>query len=58
MLFPETMISSPNFIYLKTYNIENYFIDEKSVVDYCRGYYKLQKSEVIKNSNIMIGSNR
>lgn len=48
LLFPETMISSPNFIYLKTYNIENYFIDEKSVVDYCRGYYKLQKSEVIK----------
>jgi len=34
------MINDPCFIYLKTYNIENYFIDEKACAQFSKGYLK------------------
>ena len=33
----EEMIRNPHFIYLKKYNIENYFIDERAVVKFAKG---------------------
>lgn len=33
----EDMIDNSHFIYLKKYNIENYFIDEKSVIKFAKG---------------------
>ena len=33
----EDMIDNSRFIYLKKYNIENYFIDEKSVIKFAKG---------------------
>ena len=36
-IYAENMINSPNFIYLKTYNIENYFFDEDACVQFAKG---------------------
>lgn len=36
----ENMINDPCFIYLKTYNIENYFIDENACIEYSKGHLK------------------
>lgn len=36
----ETMIKHPNFIYLETYNIENYYIDEEACIQYVKGKMK------------------
>lgn len=47
-LNPEKMINSPNFIYLETYNIENYFIDEKASVLFLKGKLKCTDREVKK----------
>lgn len=38
--FPDEMINAPCFIYLKAYNIESYFIDEKACCQFAKG--KLQ----------------
>lgn len=43
---PEKMIVSPNFIYLETYNIENYFIDKKACEKYAKGQLKCSDREV------------
>lgn len=42
------MINDPCFIYLKTYNIENYFIDEKACVQFAKGYLKCLDDIVIQ----------
>ena len=42
----DDMISSPNFIYLETYNIENYFIDKKACEKFAKGQLKCSDSEV------------
>jgi hypothetical protein len=34
------LINNPCFIYLKTYNIESYFLDEESCVQYIKGKFK------------------
>lgn len=36
----ENMINAPCFIYLKTYNIENYLIDEVACLQYSKGHLK------------------
>lgn len=36
----ETMIDSPYFIYLHTYNIENYFLDENACIQFVKGRLK------------------
>lgn len=46
ILTPSTMIKSPNFIYLKAYNIETYYIDECPIIEYLCGLFKLRKSQV------------
>ena len=45
-IFYDDMINSPNFIYLKTYNIENYFIDENACLSFVKGQLKLCDCEV------------
>ncbi|OCA87904.1 hypothetical protein A8F94_08715 [Bacillus sp. FJAT-27225] len=42
----EEMIENPYFIYLKTYNIENYFIDEDACVQFSKGRLKCLDHEV------------
>lgn len=37
---PEEMIDNPHFLYLKTYNIENYFIDENACIQFAKGRIK------------------
>lgn len=42
----EKMIDNPYFIYLKTYNIENYFIDKRATEKFVKGKLKLLDSEI------------
>ena len=35
-IYPDKMIHSPNFIYLETYNVENYFIDEAACLIFAK----------------------
>lgn len=42
----EEMINDPCFIYLKTYNIENYFLDEKACVQFSKGRLKAMDDDV------------
>ena len=46
LLTPSAMIHNQNFIYLKAYNIETYYIDENAIIEYLRGVLKLRKKEV------------
>ncbi|PER69234.1 DUF4435 domain-containing protein [Bacillus cereus] len=42
----EEMIDNPYYLYLKTYNIENYFIDEDACVQFSKGRLKCLDYEV------------
>lgn len=42
----ENMINNPNFIYLETYNIENYFIDKGASEKFAKGQLKCSDNEV------------
>lgn len=42
----DDMIYDPCFIYLKTYNIENYFIDEKACAKFSKGHLKCLDEDV------------
>lgn len=42
------MIDDSCFIYLKTYNIENYFIDEDACLQFSKGYLKCL-DQIVKN---------
>ncbi len=42
------MITDSCFIYLKTYNIENYFIDEKACIQFAKGHLKCLDDVVIE----------
>lgn len=43
---PEEMIENPNFLYLKYYNIENYFIDKSAVLKFAKGKLHLLDKDV------------
>lgn len=45
-IYYERMIDSPCFIYLETYNIENYFIDKKASEEFAKGQLKCSDYEV------------
>ena len=45
-IYKDQMICSPNFIYLKAYNIENYFIDKNASEKFAKGQLKCSDSEV------------
>lgn len=45
-IYQDEMIDSPNFIYLETYNIENYFIDKKACEKFSKGQLKCSDKEV------------
>lgn len=47
-IYQDSIIDNPCFIYLKTYNIENYFLDEKACIQFSKGYLKCLDS-VVKN---------
>lgn len=42
----DEMVDNPNFIYLETYNIENYFIDKKACEKFSKGQLKCSDKEV------------
>lgn len=42
----DEMINNKHFIYLKFYNIENYFIDEKAIIKFAKGKLHLLDSKV------------
>ena len=42
------MIKNDHFIYLKYYNIENYFIDEKAIIKFLKGQIHVLDAEVCK----------
>lgn len=45
-IYAEKMISSDNFIYLETYNIENYYIDKNASENYAKGHLKMLDNQV------------
>ena len=45
-IYKDQMIYSPNFIYLQTYNIENYFIDKIASEKFAKGQLKCSDDEV------------
>lgn len=45
-IHPETMVNSHCFIYLESYNIENYFLDEKACLDFAKGKLQCLDDEV------------
>lgn len=45
-IYKEQMICSPYFIYLKSYNIENYFIDKDASENFSKGQLKCSDEEV------------
>ena len=45
-IYQDEMIENPNFIYLETYNIENYFIDKKASEKFAKGQLKCSDNEV------------
>lgn len=42
----EEMICDSHFIYLESYNIENYFLDENATISFVKGKIKKQREEV------------
>lgn len=50
-IFPEEMIKDSHFIYLDTYNIENYYIDEEACYKFSKGKLKLIDDKVRKIIN-------
>lgn len=54
----DCMISDPCFIYLKTYNIENYFLDEEACVKFAKGYLKCLDNLVVSKVSFTNWKNR
>lgn len=50
-IYSDSMICDPCFIYLKTYNIENYFIDENACIQFAKGRLKCLDKEVKRRIN-------
>lgn len=46
-IYQDSMINDPCFIYLKAYNIENYFLDKRACIQFSKGYLKCLDSVVI-----------
>ena len=42
----EDMVNAPNFIYLQSYNIENYFVDESATEQFAKGQLKKLDNEI------------
>lgn len=57
-IYPDNMICDPCFIYLKTYNIENYFIDENACIQFAKGRLKCLDKEVKRKINFDYWKNR
>ena len=49
----EGMITHPNFLYLKTYNIENYFLDENASISFSKGRLKCVEKLVTEKIRFM-----
>lgn len=45
-IYPENIINSRNYIYLKTYNIESYYIDKIAFETYAKGYIRCRHEEL------------
>ena len=58
ILRPQEMINNPHFIYLKAYNIENYFIDEDAICCYIKGKIHRLDDEVKSRVNFSYWRNR
>lgn len=50
----EEMIINPNFIYLKAYNIENYYIDKNACIQYVKGKMKCLDREIKERFNFQM----
>lgn len=50
-IYADKMIQDPCFIYLKTYNIENYFLDENACIQFVKGRLGIFDQEVKKKLN-------
>lgn len=50
-IYQDGMINNPCFIYLKTYNIENYFLDENACLQFCKGHLKCLDEILISKVN-------
>lgn len=57
-IYSEDMINNPCFIYLKTYNIESYFLDEEACVQFVKGRMKCMDKEVKEKLNFQYWKNR
>ena len=50
-IYPEEMISNSHFIYLQSYNIENYFIDKMASEEFTKGKLKCSDKRNIEQVN-------
>ncbi|MCI9077561.1 MAG: DUF4435 domain-containing protein [Lachnospiraceae bacterium] len=57
-IYSDEMIDASCFIYLKTYNIENYFLDEDACVQFAKGRLKQMDKEVRAKINFNYWKNR
>jgi len=56
-LHPEDLIDNPSFIYLKTYNIENYFLDKSACIQFAKGRLKCFDNEASNTINFDLWKN-
>lgn len=57
-IYKDKIIHSPNFIYLETYNIETYFIDENACLKFAKGKLKCFDKIVKEKVNFNYWKNR
>lgn len=57
-IYPDKMIQSKCFIYLKAYNIENYLIDENACIPFVKGRLKLLDQAVKEKLNFQYWKKR
>ncbi|MCM1059628.1 MAG: DUF4435 domain-containing protein [Eubacterium sp.] len=57
-IYADKMIQNPCFIYLKTYNIENYLIDENACMQFVKGRLQILDNFVKEKLNFQYWKNR
>lgn len=57
-IYADEMIQNPCFIYLKTYNIENYLIDENACIQFVKGRLKILDRAVKEKLNFQLWRNK
>lgn len=57
LLIPHDMITNDHFIYLETYNIETYYIDEDATIEYLCGHFKQRKCDVAQRVDFSLWIN-